>query len=365
MESIAGKNGGVTTLSYEINHYDVEGLRHELEENGKLVQFLYSDREVVVETEADGNTIRYLRGYTLISSDSESARTYYHYVSDEQGSITHVLGEDEKGLYQVCNRYVYGAFGDYRVCEEQAANRFGYTGQQYDTIAGQYYLRARYYNPVIARFTQEDTYYGAGLNLYAYCGNKPIGYEDPSGHYPCQEKQDLYKKYREQGMTAQDANRMANYELIRKNQGVDAAEAYLRNERSKSGKNSTLALPAPSGTNPWLEGSDIVSMPAPADCYIDMALAPGQNKPGGWGTFDNIPDVDYVRNSLAVAPEFKPEVGYVQRYKIPEGIRIQVGIVGPQTYQGKIYTGGGNQVQILNFNDRAKLIPIGKKRPIY
>ena len=166
-------------------------------------------------------------------------------------------------------------------------------------------------------------------------------------------------------MTAQDANRMANYELIRKNQGVDAAEAYLRNERSKSGKNSTLALPAPSGTNPWLEGSDIVSMPAPADCYIDMALAPGQNKPGGWGTFDNIPDVDYVRNSLAVAPEFKPEVGYVQRYKIPEGIRIQVGIVGPQTYQGKIYTGGGNQVQILNFNDRAKLIPIGKKRPIY
>ena len=134
------------------------------------------------------------------------------------------------------NRYEYGAFGDYRVCEEQVANRFGYTGQQYDTIAGQYYLRARYYNPVIARFTQEDTYYGAGLNLYAYCANKPIGYEDPSGHYPCQEKQDLYKKYREQGMTAQDANRMANYELIRKNQGVDAAEAYLRNERSKSGR---------------------------------------------------------------------------------------------------------------------------------
>ena len=124
----------------------------------------------MVETEADGNTIRYLRGYTLISSDSESARTYYHYVSDEQGSITHVLGEDEKGLYQVCNRYVYGAFGDYRVCEEQAANRFGYTGQQYDTIAGQYYLRARYYNPVIARFTQEESRAGNDSP-----GSKPDG----------------------------------------------------------------------------------------------------------------------------------------------------------------------------------------------
>lgn len=114
-----------------------------------------------------------------------------------------------------------------------------------------------------------------------------------------------------------------------------------------------------------MDGSDIVSMPAPDDCYIDMALALGQNKPGGWETFDNIPDIDYVRNSLAVTPEFKPEVDYVQRYKIPEGIRIQVGIVEPQTYQEKIYTGGGNQVQILNFNDRARLIPIGKKRPIY
>lgn len=93
--------------------------------------------------------------------------------------------------------------------------------------------------------------------------------------------------------------------------------------------------------------------------------APGQNKPGGWGTLDSIPDVDYVRNSLAVTPEFKPEVGYVQRYKIPKGVRIQVGTVGPQQYKGKIYVGGGNQVQILNFKDRAKLIPIGKKRPIY
>ena len=55
----------------------------------------------------------------------------------------------------------------------------------------------------------------------------------------------------------------------------------------------------------------------------------------------------------------------MQRYKIPEGIRIQVGTVGPQKYKGKIYAGGGNQVQILNFEDRAKMVPIGKKRHIY
>lgn len=96
-----------------------------------------------------------------------------------------------------------------------------------------------------------------------------------------------------------------------------------------------------------------------------MALAPGQTKPGGWGTFDNIPDVNYVRNNLAVTPEFKPEVGYVQRYLIPEGTPIQIGIVGPQKYQGINYLGGGNQVQILNFSDRANLIPIGNPYEIF
>ena len=51
-----------------------------------------------------------------------------------------------------------------------------------DPITRQYYLRARFYNPVVARFTQEDTYRGDGFNLYAYCVNNPVYYVDPSGH---------------------------------------------------------------------------------------------------------------------------------------------------------------------------------------
>jgi murein DD-endopeptidase MepM/ murein hydrolase activator NlpD len=43
------------------------------------------------------------------------------------------------------------------------------------------------YNPVIARFMQEDTYQGdirdpLSLNLYAYCRNNPLIYVDPDGH---------------------------------------------------------------------------------------------------------------------------------------------------------------------------------------
>ncbi len=125
------------------------------------------------------------------------------------------------------------------------------------------------------------------------------------------------------------------------------------------GANETKLLPAPQGTNPWVDGGDIASIKAPKDFEINMAMAPGQTRPGGWGTLDDIPNVNYVRNPLAVTPEFKPEVSKVQRWLVPEGTRIQIGDVGPQTYKGILYPGGGNQVQILNYSDRAKLIPLG------
>ncbi|RDY26577.1 RHS repeat-associated core domain-containing protein [Lachnotalea glycerini] len=93
------------------------------------------------------------------------------------GSITHVTEQDE-----VLNRYEYDAWGNVTESEERVENRFQFNGQQLDPISQQYYLRARYYNPVIGRFTQEDTYRGDGLNLYAYCANNPVSYVDPSGN---------------------------------------------------------------------------------------------------------------------------------------------------------------------------------------
>ncbi len=181
----------------QINHYDAEGLRHEMEENGKLVKFIFRGTEVVVE-ETQEEKIRYIRAGELLASDAESARTYYHYASDEmgRGSITHVT--DEEG--NLLNRYEYDAWGNLTAEEEQVSNRFKYTGEQFDPITQQYYLRARFYNPVLARFLQEDTYRGDGLNLYVYCANNPVIYVDPSGHW-CEVKQNVYERLvRENGL---------------------------------------------------------------------------------------------------------------------------------------------------------------------
>ncbi|MFV0241726.1 MAG: RHS repeat-associated core domain-containing protein [Lacrimispora sphenoides] len=78
--------------------------------------------------------------------------------------------------------YHYDPFGSIIETSGSIENRITYTGQMYDGISGQYYLRARFYNPKIGRFMQEDAYRGDGLNLYAYCQNNPITYYDPSGY---------------------------------------------------------------------------------------------------------------------------------------------------------------------------------------
>ena len=227
----------------QINHYDAEGLRSGIEEDGRLVQFIFRGQEVVTQLEEEKGMSRYIRGYDLIASDADCARTYYHYASDELGSITHVVaGED------ILNRYEYDAWGNLTLCEETVENRFKFNGQQYDPISQQYYLRARYYNPVIGRFTQEDTYRGDGLNLYAYCRNNPVYYADPSGHYRNCVK-DAYDRIRQEnpGMSAQDA-----YNLALKETGKDR----IPNDTAQNTEQNRPQNPEPEGSDDRREKTD-------------------------------------------------------------------------------------------------------------
>ena len=164
------------TGNVQENRYDAEGLRFELLENGRRTSFVYHDGELLQEEGREEQGTSYHLGAGMEAFRRGQELSYYH--RDEQLSTTFITG----GHGDVQNSYQYDAFGMSLGTTEKLNNRIRYTGQQYDDVTGQYYLRARYYNPVAGRFMQEDVYQGDGLNLYAYCGNNPVVYDDPSGY---------------------------------------------------------------------------------------------------------------------------------------------------------------------------------------
>jgi len=63
-----------------------------------------------------------------------------------------------------------------------------YTGEQFNATTGQYYLRARYYDPPTGRFNRLDPFAGStsdpvSLHKYLYAGANPVMYSDPSGEF--------------------------------------------------------------------------------------------------------------------------------------------------------------------------------------
>ncbi len=158
-------------------HYDGEGMRYRSERDGVPSYCFYDRGSLLWEGSHPGSGIRYTRGVDTVCSEQGEGNRHHH-VRDELGSALFLLDEAHN-ITKACR---YDAFGNLLEESGQAPNRLLYTGQEYDRETGQYYLRARYYSPETGRFTQEDTYRGDGLNLYAYCANNPVKYVDPTGH---------------------------------------------------------------------------------------------------------------------------------------------------------------------------------------
>ena len=96
--------------------------------------------------------------------------------------------------------------------------------------------------------------------------------------------------------------------------------------------------------SPWPEWHQSTLVTLPVGLRFEMALAPGQgtDRPGGFGTFDRIEDLRFVRHNLAVKTAWKPQIDRVVTYEIVEPLPADTGMVGPQIdVPANLYLRGG------------------------
>ena len=140
--------------------------------------------QVLMETDGEGNPISYyVYGLGLISQeDADGAYHLYHF--DSRGST--IALTNDKG--EVTDTFAYGPYGELLTRTGSTHTNFLFNGQ-FGVITddnGLYYMRARYYNPEIKRFINQDILLGnisdsSTFNRYAYVNGQPINLIDPFG----------------------------------------------------------------------------------------------------------------------------------------------------------------------------------------
>ncbi|OAB34381.1 hypothetical protein PGLA_22755 [Paenibacillus glacialis] len=168
--------------------YDAQGNRTSMTWKGKTTRYVVDAlpelSRVLMELDAEGTPkTYYVYGLGLIGREDAQGH-YQSYHSDIRGSTT--LLTDEQG--SVTDRYTYGPYGELEKHEGKTNQPFGYNGRDgvQSDPNGLYYMRARYYHPVLQRFLNRDILRGdlmdgQTLNRYAYVNGDPIRYIDPLG----------------------------------------------------------------------------------------------------------------------------------------------------------------------------------------
>lgn len=163
--------------------YDADGLRTSAIVDGVETRYLVDKNRAygqVISEVTDGGTRRYVYGEARLAMDSDEGERFFHH--DAQRS-TRLLTD---GTGAASDAYDYDAFGVALSESGNSANPYRYAGEPLDAATGLYYLRARYYQPGVGRFTARDPWRGdvfqpLTLHPYVYVQNDPMNRLDPSG----------------------------------------------------------------------------------------------------------------------------------------------------------------------------------------
>jgi RHS repeat-associated protein len=167
--------------------YDAFGKRVATIDQGTRTNYLSASiwglPEVLMEYDANGNiTADYAQGMGTVRSRRDNREVFHH--TDGLGSTRALT--DTVGL--VTDRYTYDAYGVLLEHQGTFGNSFQFAGEQRDSSTGLDYLRARYYDSSLGRFTSSDPYSGSmgdpmSLHNYQYANANPTRYTDPTGYF--------------------------------------------------------------------------------------------------------------------------------------------------------------------------------------
>ena len=159
---------------------------------GSAIASTYSNNGQT-ERSSDGSTTLVSGTFGIDASTTSSTTTYfirnnmgtvigehvgstsYYYLHDNEGSVVAVISAS--GAVQ--DRAAYDPYGKVTSSSGSVSNPFGYASGYTDSSTGLVQFGARYYNPTVGLFTQEDP---SGQSAgYLYVGNSPVNGTDPTG----------------------------------------------------------------------------------------------------------------------------------------------------------------------------------------
>ena len=182
------KDGLSATFAYDANGHRTQKTVNGVTTNyywvGDRLQYLAIGDDMYVFFYDDKGTPYGV--FTLIDGVQE----HLFYLYNAQGDVIAIIDDYAE---RVVN-YEYSAWGELLSVTGSKAdtvgviNPFRYRGYCYDTETGLYYLNSRYYDPITQRFLNGDGYASTGqgilaMNMFTYCGNNPINYQDSDGMF--------------------------------------------------------------------------------------------------------------------------------------------------------------------------------------
>jgi RHS repeat-associated protein len=215
-------NGGSGT-GYQ---YDGQSLLEESNLLGNpLARYHYSATELISRTDTTHTATRHYLSdalHTPIATQTSTgivdSRTQY----DAWGEITKQQAQDPNGSGTVFTPSTDATYAELPSYDQQD---IGFTGYIKDTETGLYYVKARYYDPRIARFTTQDPEEGKAmeppsLHRYLYAYANPEVYTDPTGREQIPQEIRLLQ----QASWTKDPEQRAR--LIAQSRAIDAEKSH-------------------------------------------------------------------------------------------------------------------------------------------